>query len=129
VLNTKYPRQVVYTILLVAINVSGRTATNLLAPGELETLTPDDIETRIYGSKVVIVLEQAMLVCVWTTKACMLMLYNRLCQRLPHQTAIKIIAVYTAVGFVAIETTWLLNCRPLSGYWALPVPDRAYPPL
>jgi hypothetical protein len=109
---------------MVAINISGRTATNLMGPGELETLTPEDIKLRIYGSKIVILLEQAMLICTWLTKACMLMLYHRLSQRLPHQRTIKIIAVYTAMGFVACELTWFLNCRPLSGYWALPVPDR-----
>ncbi|KAA8902903.1 hypothetical protein FN846DRAFT_954897 [Sphaerosporella brunnea] len=114
---------VMYTLLMVGLNISGRTATNLMGPGVLETLTPEDIKQRIYGSKIVILVEQSMLTCVWLTKACMLMVYNRLSQRLPHQRAIKFIAVYTALGFVACELTWFLNCRPLSGYWALPVPD------
>lgn len=109
---------------MVAINVSGAHATNLLMPGELETLTPEDIEGRIYGSKVVILLEQAMLICTWLTKACMLMLYHRLSLRLPQQFAIKCIYIYVIIGFIACEMAWFLNCRPLSGYWALPVPDR-----
>jgi hypothetical protein len=109
---------------MIGINISGRTDTNLMGPGVYETLTPEDIKNRIYGSKVVIFLEQSMLTCTWLTKSCMLLLYNRLSQRLPHQRAIQAIAVYTALGFVACELTWFLNCRPLSGYWALPVPDR-----
>jgi hypothetical protein len=116
--------QVIYTCLMVGINISGKTATNLMGPGVYETLTPDDIKLRIYGSKVVIFLEQSMLICTWLTKSCMLMLYNRLAQRLPHQRMIWGIAVYTALGFITCELTWFLNCRPLSGYWALPVPDR-----
>ena len=119
----------VYTLLMASINISGRTATNLLAPGEFETLTPEDIQIRIYGSKIVIVLEQAMLICTWLTKACMLMLYHRLSQRLPHQFAIKWITGYVVLGFVACELAWFLNCRPLTGYWALPVPHGTFLPF
>lgn len=60
--------QCVYTILMISINISGRTATNLLLAGELETLTPEDIELRIYGSKIVILLEQSMLILTWGIK-------------------------------------------------------------
>jgi len=67
-----------YTILMAAINVSGRTATNLMEPGTLETLTPEDIQTRIYGSKIVILLEQSMLILIWGIKGCMILMYNRL---------------------------------------------------
>lgn len=59
-----------YTMLMAGINVSGRTATNLLMAGELETLTPEDIKTRIYGSKIVILLEQSMLILTWGIKVC-----------------------------------------------------------
>lgn len=55
-------------MLMAGINVSGRTATNLLLDGELETLTPDDIVLRIYGSKIVILLEQSMLILTWGIK-------------------------------------------------------------
>ncbi|KAI5777622.1 hypothetical protein EDC01DRAFT_782366 [Geopyxis carbonaria] len=113
----------IYTILMAAINVSGRTATNLLEPGQLETLTPEDIETRIYGSKIVILLEQAMLITTWLTKACMLLLYHRLSQRLPHRRIIHAIAAYVVLGFIGVELAWFLSCRPFNGYWALPVPD------
>ena len=114
-------------MLMAAINVSAQHATNLLLPGELETLTPDDIIDRVYGSKVVILLEQSMLICTWLTKACMLMLYHRLSVRLPHQLIIKCTAVYAACGFVAVEMAWFLTCRPLNQYWALPVKDSTDP--
>lgn len=55
-------------MLMVGINISGRTATNLLMPGDLETLTPEDITLRIYGSKIVILLEQSMLILTWGIK-------------------------------------------------------------
>jgi len=80
---------VMYTILMAAINVSGRTATNLLEPGTLETLTPDDIQIRIYGSKIVILLEQAMLILIWGIKGCMILMYNRLTTRLQQQMLVR----------------------------------------
>lgn len=55
-------------MLMAGINISGRTATNLLLAGELETLTPEDIVLRIYGSKIVILLEQSMLILTWGIK-------------------------------------------------------------
>jgi hypothetical protein len=136
-----------------AINVSGRTATNLMEPGTYETLTQEDIETRIYGSKIVILLEQAMLTLTWGIKGCMILFYNRLTYR-PHlpspgafrtrecattnmraekrtrlkqQIVIRAIGVYIIAGFIAVEMAWFLTCRPLSGYWALPVPMRLSP--
>ncbi|RPB10363.1 hypothetical protein P167DRAFT_537565 [Morchella conica CCBAS932] len=111
-----------YTILMIGINISGRTATNLLLPGELETLTPDDIELRIYGSKIVILLEQAMLIVTWGIKGCMILMYHRLTSRLNMQIVIKAIAGYIVIGFVAVELAWFLSCRPFKGYWMLPVP-------
>ncbi|KAL7267276.1 hypothetical protein RUND412_010143 [Rhizina undulata] len=113
-----------YTILMSAINVASQYATNLLEPGQLETLTPLDIQQRIYGSKIVILLEQAMLLTTWGIKFCMISMYIRLTVRLRHQIAIKCIAVYIFLGFFAVELAWFLSCRPFYGYWALPVPDE-----
>lgn len=65
-----------YTILCVAFNqIASGGGSNLLAPGELGTLTPENIEERIRGSKWVLVSEHAMVLTVWSMKACMLMLY------------------------------------------------------
>ncbi|RPB05133.1 hypothetical protein L873DRAFT_1757933 [Choiromyces venosus 120613-1] len=113
---------VTYTTLMAAINVSGRTATNLLEPGVLETLTPSDIEARIYGSKIVILLEQSMLILIWGIKGCMILMYNRLTTRLQQQILVRAVGIYIAAGFVAVELAWFTSCRPFSGYWALPVP-------
>jgi hypothetical protein len=104
-------------------NFLGNTATNLYRDGEYEHFTEAEIKRRIYGSKIVILLEQAMLICTYITKGCMLMLYTRLASRLPHQRLIRMITAYSAFGFMGTELTWFLNCRPLSGYWALPVSD------
>lgn len=108
---------------MASINVSSRWATNLYEPWEFATFTAQDIRDRIYGSKIVILLEQSMLICTWTTKCCMLLMYNRLAARLWHEQAIRVISVYVVLGFFACELAWFLSCRLFWGYWALPVPD------
>ena len=48
-----------YTTLIVCLNViSGGGGSNLYEPDEFSTFTPEDIQERIQGSKIVIVSEQ-----------------------------------------------------------------------
>jgi len=83
---------------------------------------PQQVRDRIYGSKIVIGLEQCMLVSTWGVKTCMLMLYWRITQNLKSNLYIKILSVYVAVGFVVIMVTYYaVYCRPFSQYWAMPV--------
>jgi hypothetical protein len=83
---------------------------------------PKQVSDRVYGSKIVIGLEQCMLISTWGVKTCMLMLYWRITQNLKSNLYIKILAVYIAVGFVVIEVTYYgVYCRPFSQYWAMPV--------
>jgi hypothetical protein len=85
---------------------------------------PQEVKDRIYGSKIVIGLEQCMLFSTWGVKTCMLTLFWRLTKNLRLQLYVKIIAVYVAVGFVVIMVTYYgVYCRPFSQYWAMPVKD------
>ncbi|EKV07630.1 hypothetical protein Pdw03_4157 [Penicillium digitatum] len=83
---------------------------------------PKQVSDRIYGSKVVIGLEQCMLISTWGVKTCMLILYWRITQNLKSNLYIKILSIYVAVGFVVIMITYYaVFCRPFSQYWAMPV--------
>lgn len=85
---------------------------------------PKQVSDRIYGSKIVIGLEQCMLISTWGVKTCMLMLYWRITQNLKSNFYIKILAVYVVVGFIVIMVTYYgVYCRPFSQYWAMPVHD------
>lgn len=114
----------IYTTLLVLIQISARYATNLMDPKDYDQVLadPKQVSDRIYGSKIVIGLEQCMLISTWGVKTCMLMLYWRITQNLKSNLYIKILAVYIAVGFVVIMVTYYaVYCRPFSQYWAMPV--------
>ncbi|KAJ6140195.1 hypothetical protein N7471_006681 [Penicillium samsonianum] len=114
----------VYTSLLVLIQISAKYATNLMDPSEYDEVlsNPQQVHDRIFGSKIVIALEQCMLFVTWGVKVCMLILYWRITKNLPSNLYVKILAVYVALGFLVIMVTYYsVYCRPFSQYWALPV--------
>lgn len=114
----------IYTTLLVLIQISSRYATNLMDPKDYQRVLsdPNQVRDRIFGSKIVIGLEQCMLFSTWGVKTCMLMLYWRITQNLPSNLYIKILSVYVALGFIVIMVTYYgVWCRPFQQYWAMPV--------
>lgn len=44
----------------------------------MQGLTEEDIQDRVYGSKITFVLEQSMVLVQWGCKACMILVYYRL---------------------------------------------------
>ncbi|TEY57623.1 hypothetical protein BOTCAL_0211g00100 [Botryotinia calthae] len=117
-----------YTVLLILINVSARYETNLFPPEQLASIMadPDDVASRIYGSIIVIPLEQCMLASTWCVKICIWLFLWRLCRNLPNlQMALKILMGYIAVGYVVIMFVYYIGvCRPFKQYWAVPVQDE-----
>ncbi len=87
------------------------------------TFTPQEIQDRIYGSKIVVISEQAMLNVIYTMKTCMLIMYSRLTLGLNAQKAVRYIAVYVLMGWIASETAFFTACRPFQGYWGMPPPN------
>ncbi len=65
---------------MVLIQVSARYATNLMDPADYASVMadPQEIAHRIYGSKIVIPLEQCMLNSTWGAKTCLLILYHKM---------------------------------------------------
>ncbi|EON64309.1 hypothetical protein W97_03540 [Coniosporium apollinis CBS 100218] len=115
--------KVLYIILIVCLNVvAGGGGSNLYTEEELP-FTDEEVQERILGSKIVVVSEQAMLNTIYTLKACLLFMYQRITQGTPQQRLVKYLAIYVAVGWVATEIAFFTNCRPFNGYWAVPPPN------
>ncbi|KAK2607039.1 hypothetical protein N8I77_005748 [Diaporthe amygdali] len=113
-----------YTALIVCLNIIADGGGSNLYPPELEqTFTPKDIQERIYGSKIVVVSEQAMLNVIYTIKVCMLIMYTRLTLGLRDQRVVRYLAVYVFIGWLATEIAFFTACRPFEGYWGVPPPD------
>ncbi|EED12132.1 conserved hypothetical protein [Talaromyces stipitatus ATCC 10500] len=114
-----------YTALVVTnIQLAEGGGGTLYPPEEFSTFTPEDIAARSQFAKVEFASEQCMVNTIWFLKACMLIIYYRMTANLDWQFWVKLCAAYTAAGYVAVELTLFLNCRPFSGYWTLPPPQQ-----
>jgi hypothetical protein len=114
-----------YTALVVSLNViAGGGGSNLYPPSLEGTFTQSQIQERIYGSKIVVVSEQAMLNLIYTVKSCMLVMYTRLTLGLATQRLVRHLALYVVLGWAASQVAFFAACRPFRGYWAMPPPDR-----
>lgn len=68
-----------YTILCVAFNsIASGGGSNLMTEEEVEQLTPEIFAERTAGSKWVFVSEHSMILAIWSTKVCMLVLYTNI---------------------------------------------------
>lgn len=127
-----------YTGLIVSLNFIAKSGgSNLFPPEQFSTFSEFEIQERIKGSKIVILSEQVsvgksrrrprltnlkcMLNAIWTLKACMLLMFARMTSGTTHIKWIKIVAIYVAVGWVAVQIAFFTACTPFSGYWAVPV--------
>ncbi|KAM0244712.1 hypothetical protein ACHAP5_006055 [Fusarium lateritium] len=115
---------ITYTALLAIVSVLTRTPTNLINPDDHIVLTPEDIKTREFGSKLVLVTEHMQMITLWGVKGCLLFMYSRLTLSLKQNVFVKIVAGYVIVGFVVMELLWFTAwCRPFHNYWQVPPDD------
>ncbi|KAH9886372.1 hypothetical protein F4778DRAFT_479071 [Xylariomycetidae sp. FL2044] len=113
-----------YTTLIACLNTTAQGGgSNLYPPALNGTFTALEIEERIFGSKLVVISEQAMLNCIYIIKICMLILYQRLTLGLMQRKAVFYLAVYVAMGWMASEITFFTACIPFEGYWGMPPPN------
>jgi hypothetical protein len=118
-----------YTTLVVTLNqIAQGGGSNLYDPASHPHFSPEQVAEQVWGSKIVVVSEQAMLNAVYAVKACMLTMYARLTLGLVATSrwrpSVRWLAVYTAAGYVASQVAFFTACRPFAAYWALPPPDE-----
>ncbi|KFY86437.1 hypothetical protein V500_07626 [Pseudogymnoascus sp. VKM F-4518 (FW-2643)] len=110
-----------YTILCVAFNqIKFGDGSNLMEPDEIAALTPEHRASRTAGSKWVYVSEHSMILAIWSTKICVLVLYAGITEGLAQRKWVKYVSIYTALSFVGSELALFLVCRPIQQYWAVP---------
>jgi len=111
-----------YTTLVAVMNIVAHYDSNLMLPEDIPLLTPESIRHRIFGSKLVLVVEQSMIMTTWGCKICLLLMYNKLTFGLKQQLAVKIIGGYVIFSLVLMEILYFgVWCRPFHNYWAVPV--------
>jgi hypothetical protein len=112
------------------MNIVAHLDTNLMLPTDIPLLTPESIKSRVHGSKLVLVVEQSMIMTIWGCKICLLLMYNKLTFGLRQQLAVKIVGVYVVINWVVMETLYFgVWCRPFYGYWEVPVANGMMLPV
>lgn len=110
------------TVLVAIMSQIVKTSSNLIPPeDDVSRYTSEEIKSRIYGSKLVLVVEQMQLITIWLIKACLLIMYDRMTFVLPQHKIVVATAIYVAVSFVVMEVLYFgVWCRPFTQYWAVP---------
>lgn len=68
-----------YTALLVTMNIVANTNSNLIPPGiNVDDFTQQELDERVYGSKLVVAVEEMQCITVWSLKGSLVFLYYRL---------------------------------------------------
>ncbi|KAH8732733.1 hypothetical protein GQ44DRAFT_765814 [Phaeosphaeriaceae sp. PMI808] len=110
------------TVLIALMHQLVQTNSNLLPPGvDVSKFSTEEIDGRIYGSKLVLVVEQMQILTIWLIKACLLIMYKRMTTVLPQHRIVVATAIYVAISFVVMEILYFaVWCRPFVEYWAVP---------
>jgi hypothetical protein len=67
------------TVLVIVMHKIVVTSSNLIPPDEnVNQYDQAEIRRRIYGSKLVLVVEQMQILTIWLVKACLLIMYYRM---------------------------------------------------
>jgi len=67
------------TILMIVVHMVVHTSSNLIEPGvDVSEFSQAEIESRVYGSRLVLVVEQMQCCTIWLVKACLLLMYFRM---------------------------------------------------
>lgn len=106
------------------MNIVAHKDTNLILASDVAALTPQSISSRIYGSKLVLLVEQLMIMTTWGCKICLLLIYYKLTLGLKQQLGVKILGGYVVVTWIVMESLYFgYWCRPFHDYWAVPTPN------
>lgn len=114
---------VTFTGIVVCSNQVKQNDSNYATDEVIAGMSAQEIKNAIWGSKMLIALEQFSLATLWLVKACLLLLYARLTSGLAEAYAVKAVGLYCAIGYAVIQILYFgVWCRPFYMYWSVPVP-------
>ena len=89
------------TVLIAVMQAISKTNSNLIPPGDdISNYSAAEIRSRIYGSKLVLVVEQMQILTIWLIKSCLLIMYNRMTSVLPQHKIVIATSIYVGLTFV-----------------------------
>ncbi|KAK0716053.1 hypothetical protein B0H67DRAFT_666603 [Lasiosphaeris hirsuta] len=111
-----------FTGVMVSVNEVAVNGSSYMDPEVAAGLTKEQHDAAVYGSKMTLVLEVFTLNCIWSVKACLLILYYRLTNTLrKQQLAVLFIAGFCVIAYILVMSLFLgYWCAPIYEYWAVP---------
>ncbi|KAF2152344.1 hypothetical protein K461DRAFT_327886 [Myriangium duriaei CBS 260.36] len=121
-----FPILAAYATLIRFLNIAAVTPTNLFTPGtDPSTFSPKDYATRVWGSKVVVIIEQCQSFVLWSSKAALLIMYLRITQFQTERKYVIALAWYVGGSYLIMEILYFsVWCRPFRDYWSVPPSDE-----
>ncbi|KAF2156703.1 hypothetical protein K461DRAFT_298736 [Myriangium duriaei CBS 260.36] len=110
-----------YTGLCITLNYIATCGGSNLNIPDWTKLSAEEISSREYNSKIVVVSEQMMLNTIYSLKLCVLLFYLRITKGLPKQRMVQYVFASVIIGWLATQITFFTACRPFHGYWDIPV--------
>ncbi|KAK4455087.1 hypothetical protein QBC34DRAFT_391536 [Podospora aff. communis PSN243] len=96
---------------------------NYVEEGATEGWSEEQVANAVWGSKMLVALEEFMISTLWLVKFCLLILYGRMTSGLRESLAVKVTFGYCVVTFILVQVLYLgVWCRPIHNYWAVPIP-------
>ncbi|KAI3574070.1 hypothetical protein IWW34DRAFT_634317 [Fusarium oxysporum f. sp. albedinis] len=113
------PAFVLYTNLIVWVNIQEEhPRTNILPPTGTAGMSNEEIQDRIYGSKITFIIEQSMVMLQFVCKLCMCFMYLKLTSGLKRAVWVKILLGYFVLGWLTTEIFFFgIWCRPFLNYF------------
>lgn len=111
------------TVLNVIMSLIVKTSSNLIPPDDdVSKYSPEEIKDRVFGSKLVLVVEQMQILTIWLVKTCLLVMYNRMTMVLPQHKIVIATSIYVGVAFVRISKLFIDDYLTISkGCYGAPV--------
>ncbi|KAJ4355857.1 uncharacterized protein N0V89_003878 [Didymosphaeria variabile] len=115
-----------WAVIIAGINCTYYTATNIdYKPDEVWALTPDQVKGVEWGSKFYIITLYAYIAMVFSLKAIVIILYQRLAFGSWQKKLLKFTIVLCICGFIATTLMLSLMCLPYSRRFQVqPLPDN-----
>ncbi|GME58533.1 transcriptional regulatory protein [Neofusicoccum parvum] len=115
-----------YTMDAALVDICYRDGTNVdVPPSSINGLTDSEIDRLRYGSKMQLAAWYSYTALIWCMKATMLFFYKRLTFGLWQHKALRYLAWFTALSYMAVVLTISLGCHPYDHNWQVrPLPQK-----
>ncbi|KAI9803980.1 MAG: hypothetical protein M1833_000261 [Piccolia ochrophora] len=111
----------IYAVATACVQIILRNGSNVGIKNP-DDLMPEEIGRRALGAKFALLGRPFYMTYIWLLKACILLYYQRLTDRVREVRAVRICAAFVVLTWIGCMLSFFLPCQPIQKYWQV-VPD------